>query len=44
MWIEEGGEVVQWKRGEVGPVEGVGVQVEDGFSVGGGRGGDHRSR
>ena len=44
MRIEEGAEVVEWERGEVGPVEGVGVQVEDGFSVGGGRGGDHGSR
>lgn len=44
LGIEEGREVVKWEGGEVGPVEGVGVHVEDGFAVGGGRGGDHGSR
>lgn len=38
---KEGGEVGRRERGEVGPVEWVGVEVEDGFSGGGCGGGDY---
>lgn len=38
LGMEEGGEVGERERGEVGAVEGVGVEVEDCFSGGGGGG------
>ena len=41
MGNEEKGEVVEGEGGVVGAVEWVGVEVEDGFAVGGGGGGDH---
>lgn len=37
---EKGGEIGEGERGEVAAVEGVGVEVEDGFSGGGGGGSD----
>lgn len=41
---EVGSEVVEGERGEVAAVEGVGVEVEDGFADGGCGGGDDRFR
>ena len=41
MGNEERGEVLEGEGGVVGAVEWVGVEVEDGFAVGGGGGGDH---
>lgn len=38
--VKEGGEVREGEGGEVGAVEGVGVEVEDGFFGGGCGGGD----
>ena len=44
MGNEERGEVLEGEGGVVGAVEWVGVEVEDGFAVGGGGGGDHGFR
>ena len=41
MGKEERGEVVEGEGGVVGAIEWVGVEVEDGFAVGGGGGGNH---
>lgn len=37
--VEERGEFVERKRGKVGAIKGVGVEVEDGFTGGGGSSG-----
>ena len=42
MGNEERGEVVEGEGGVVRAVEWVGVEVEDGFAIGGGSGGNHR--
>lgn len=41
---KETGELMKRERGEVGTIEGVGIKVKDGFSVGGCGSGDHRFR
>ena len=41
MGNEERGEVVEGEGGVVRAVEWVGVEVEDGFAIGGGSGGNH---
>ena len=41
MGNEERREVLEGEGGVVGAVEWVGVEVEDGFAIGGGGGGDH---
>ena len=41
MGIEESGEIGEREGGVVGTVEGVGIEVEDGFVVSGGGGSDH---
>ena len=42
MGNKERGEVIEGEGGVAGAVEWVGVEVEDGFAVGGGGDGDHR--
>lgn len=42
--IKERGELVKREGGEVGAIEGVGVEVKDGFPGGGCGSGDHRFR
>ena len=41
MGIEESGEIGEREGSVVGTVEGVGIEVEDGFVVSGGGGGYH---
>lgn len=44
LGFEEGGEIIDSERREMGTVEGIGIEMEDGFSGRRSSGGDYRFR